>query len=59
MNEVGQALSNQGRHAEAEEVHRETLTLVEKVPGKEHPSTRICRDILAHMLRAELKQREI
>jgi tetratricopeptide (TPR) repeat protein len=38
MNNVAQALSGQGKYAEAEAMHRETLALRE-VSGKEHPHT--------------------
>ncbi|RDW60746.1 hypothetical protein BP6252_12129 [Coleophoma cylindrospora] len=39
MNNLGGALSGQGKHAEAEAMHRETLALSETVLGKEHPDT--------------------
>jgi hypothetical protein len=39
MNNLGSALSNQGKYLEAEEIHRETLRLREKVLGNEHPNT--------------------
>jgi len=39
MSNVAQALSRQGKYAEAEKMHRETMTLREKVLRKEHPHT--------------------
>ncbi|KAF2647202.1 hypothetical protein K491DRAFT_614968 [Lophiostoma macrostomum CBS 122681] len=39
MSNVVQALSRQGKYAEAEKMHRETLALREKVLGKEYPHT--------------------
>ncbi|RDW63389.1 hypothetical protein BP6252_10934 [Coleophoma cylindrospora] len=38
-NEVGYALSRQGKFADAEKIYQETLALQEKVLGKEHPET--------------------
>jgi tetratricopeptide (TPR) repeat protein len=39
MNNLAQALSGQGKYAEAEVMHRETLALSEEVLEKEHPDT--------------------
>jgi hypothetical protein len=39
MSNLAQALSDQGKYAEAEEMHREILALKEKSLWKEHPNT--------------------
>jgi hypothetical protein len=50
MNEVGVALSYQGKYVEAEKMHRETLALKEKVFGKEHPSTLVSINNLRYVV---------
>jgi hypothetical protein len=39
MANLGMALRSQGKHAEAEQLHRQALQLTEQVLGAEHPST--------------------
>jgi len=50
MNNLALALSSQGKYAEAEKMHRETLALREKVSGKEHPDTLTSMNDLAQAL---------
>ena len=39
MSKIGSALGGQGKYAEAEQMHRQTLELRKKVSGLEHPDT--------------------
>jgi hypothetical protein len=52
MNGLAGALSNQGKYAEAEKMHLETLALSEKVSGKEHPSTLISMKELEYVIKS-------
>ncbi len=47
MDNLAQALSGQGKYAEAERMHREELVLGEKVLGKGQPDTLTCMSNLA------------
>lgn len=58
MNSLASALSKQGKNAEAEAMHRETLALGEKVLGKEHPDTLISMSNLAQALCRQRKNAE-
>ena len=58
MNEVGLALSYQGKHAEAEQMHQETLVVRKKVLGDEHPGTLASMNNLAEVLRHQGKHAE-
>jgi tetratricopeptide (TPR) repeat protein len=51
-------LSSQGRHEEAEQMHRQTLELKEKVLGHEHPSTLTSMNNLALALSAQGRYEE-
>jgi tetratricopeptide (TPR) repeat protein len=51
-------LSGQEKYEEAEEVHRQTLKLREKVLGKEHPSTLSSMSNLALVLRDQGNYKE-
>jgi tetratricopeptide (TPR) repeat protein len=39
MNNLAEALGDQGKYEQAEEMHRQALRLSETILGKEHPST--------------------
>ncbi|KAI0172216.1 hypothetical protein GGR52DRAFT_549465 [Hypoxylon sp. FL1284] len=39
MNNIALVLDSQGKYEEAEQMHRQTLELKERVLGGEHPST--------------------
>jgi tetratricopeptide (TPR) repeat protein len=58
-NELGLALSRQGKDAEAEEIYRETLALRETVLGKDHPKTLKSRSNLGLALRGQGKYAEV
>jgi Tetratricopeptide repeat len=51
-------LNRQGKHAEAEEIHRQTLKLYTKVLGAEHPSTLRSMNNLVDALRQQGKHEE-
>lgn len=53
MNNLAEALSKQGKHAEAAEMHRETLRLKKKVQGEEYSETQKSMNNLAYTLRAQ------
>jgi hypothetical protein len=50
MNNLGIALSRQGKYVEAEKMLQETLALKEKISGKEHPETLTIIDNLGLVL---------
>jgi hypothetical protein len=50
MNNLALMLSSQGKYEEAEEMHRQTLGLRERVLGREHPDTLTSMDNLAEVL---------
>ena len=50
MNNLAEVLSRQAKYEEAEEMHRQVLTLMETVLGKEHPDTLTSVYCLAHLL---------
>ena len=50
MNNIAEALRSQGKYAEAEAIHRETLSDYEKVLGRDHPSTLASMNNLAAVL---------
>jgi hypothetical protein len=58
MNSVGVALEYQGRHKAAETMRRQTLAAIEKVLGKEHPSTLVSANRLATVLYSQGKYNE-
>jgi tetratricopeptide (TPR) repeat protein len=58
MNNLAQALSGQGKYAEAEAMHQETLALKEKVLGKEHPHTLTSVYSLAYSLQHQHQYKE-
>jgi tetratricopeptide (TPR) repeat protein len=58
MNGVASVLSKQGKYAEAEKMHQETLALREKVSGKEHPFTLTSINNLAWTLSSQGKYAE-
>jgi tetratricopeptide (TPR) repeat protein len=58
MNNLAEALSNQGKYAEAEVIFQETLALREKVLGKEHPNTLMSMSNLAQTLSYQGKYAE-
>ena len=51
-------LADQGKYEEAEEMHRQTLTLRETVLGKEHPNTLTSMNNLAGVLSHQGKYEE-
>jgi hypothetical protein len=55
MNELGIALSMQGRYEAAEPIYHETLELIEKVLSKEHPQTLMSMNNLAGLLERQGK----
>jgi tetratricopeptide (TPR) repeat protein len=55
MNNLALVLSDQGKHEQAEEMHRQALGLRETVLGKEHPSTLTSMNNLANVLRDQGK----
>jgi Flp pilus assembly protein TadD len=58
MNNLALVLDSQGKHAEADEMHRQALQLKEKVLGQEHPSTLDSMNNLASVLRSQGKHEE-
>jgi hypothetical protein len=60
MSSPARALSNQGKDAEAESMHRETLALAlrVKVSGTEHPDTLASMNSLAQALSQQGKHTE-
>jgi Flp pilus assembly protein TadD len=58
MNNLALALSRQGKYAETEAMHRETLALMEKVSGKEHPHSLTTMSNLALALSRQGKYAE-
>ncbi len=58
MNNLAEVLSRQGKHKEAEEMHRQALALRETVLGKEHPSTLTSMNNLAGVLSRQGKYKE-
>jgi hypothetical protein len=54
----GRTLSRQGKCAEAEKMHRETLALKEKALGKGHPLTMASMSNLALILKAQSHNQE-
>ncbi|KAF2191860.1 hypothetical protein K469DRAFT_495975, partial [Zopfia rhizophila CBS 207.26] len=55
MNNLAQALKNQGKYVEAKKMNRETLALREQVLGKEHPDTLASMNNLARALSSQGK----
>ena len=51
MNNLARVLSEQGKYEQAEEMHQQTLRLMEITLGKEHPHTLTSRNNLAAVLR--------
>jgi len=49
MNNVAWAVSDQGKYAEAEKMHRETLVLKEKVLRRKYPDTLMSVYSLAYL----------
>ncbi|CAJ2512806.1 Uu.00g009250.m01.CDS01 [Anthostomella pinea] len=58
MNNLALVLDSQGKHAEAEQIHWQTLKLKTKVLGREHPDTLTSMDNLAEGLRHQGKHDE-
>jgi tetratricopeptide (TPR) repeat protein len=58
MSNLALALSDQGKYAEAEAMHRRTLALREKVLGKEHPHTLTSVYSLAYSLQHQHQYKE-
>ena len=58
MNNLAAVLNSQGKYEEAEQMHRQTLQLKEKVLGKEHPSTLTSINNLAAVLNSQGKYEE-
>jgi len=50
MNNLALVLSSQGKYEQAEQMHRQTLGLRERVQGREHPNTLTSMDNLAEVL---------
>jgi tetratricopeptide (TPR) repeat protein len=57
MNNLANSLLNQGHYQEAQKLHRETLTLRQRILGREHPDTLLSMNNLAVVL-GRLKQFE-
>jgi tetratricopeptide (TPR) repeat protein len=55
MNNLAEVLSRQGKHKQAEEIHRQALGLYEAILGKMHPSTLTSMNNLAEALRSQGK----
>ena len=51
MSNLAKSLRHQGKYAEAEAIHRQTLRLRETVLGKDHPDTLMSMSNLAESLR--------
>lgn len=58
MNTWALVLSILGKYKEAEELHRQALTLIERVLGKELPSTLMSMDNLTSVLSRQGKYKE-
>ena len=58
MNNLALVLSSQGKYEEAQEVNRQTLALMERVLGKEHPYTLTSMNNLASVLSSQGKYEE-
>jgi Flp pilus assembly protein TadD len=58
MNNLALVLLGQGKYEEAEEMHRQTLELREKVLGREHPDTPGSMNNLALVLESQGKYEE-
>ncbi|KAK4680131.1 hypothetical protein QC764_0041900 [Podospora pseudoanserina] len=58
LSKVGQSFYNLGKYKEAEQMHRQTLQLREKVLGKEHPDTLTSMSNLASVLVSQGKYEE-
>jgi Tetratricopeptide repeat len=58
MDNLAVVLNRQGKHAEAEEIQRQTLRLYTKVLGAEHPSTLRSMNNLVDALRQQGKHEE-
>jgi tetratricopeptide (TPR) repeat protein len=58
MDNLAEVLRHQGKYEEAEQMHRQTLELTEKVPGKEHPDTLASMNNLAEVIRHQGKYEE-
>jgi len=58
MNNLANVLFSQGKYKEAEQMHRQTLELIETVLGRKHPSTLKNGRILAECLRTTYKRGE-
>jgi Tetratricopeptide repeat len=55
---LASVLRYQGKHEQAEEIHRQTLKLRERVLGKEHPDTLTSMNNLALMLNDQSKDEQ-
>ena len=58
MNNLALVLQYQGKYDEAEKMHRQTLELMEKVLGVDHPSTLASLNNLASVLQYQGKYDE-
>ena len=58
MNNLASVLRGQGKYKQAEEMHRQALTLQETVLGKEHPDTLASINNLATVLSDQGKYEE-
>jgi hypothetical protein len=58
MNNLAAVLNSQGKHEEAEAMHRQTLAQREKVLGSEHPDTLMSIYCLAYLLTRQHRYNE-
>jgi hypothetical protein len=58
MNKLALVLDSQGKHKEAEVIHRQLLAIGEKVLGSEHLSTLVSISNLAQVLNRQRKHKE-
>jgi hypothetical protein len=58
INDVGSALSKQGKYTKAEKIHRDELALSKKLLRKEHPGTLTSMFSVAEVLREQGKYME-
>ena len=58
MNNLAEVLQQQGKYGEAEEMHRQTWTLMKTMLGEEHPLTLYSMNNLAGVLEEQAKYKE-
>lgn len=59
MNNLAEVLSKSGNYKAAEEMHRQSLELMEKVLGIDHPHTRVSQNNLNKVLGCMAKRDEV